>query len=602
MKIIKKIELDFARDTTQVNVYAKQYDTGSRFVEIIPLNKGERWTVQEGTLAKLRLTKPDGNIVMNDAQLTEDGTVLVELTMQALNVSGKVRAEIAFYKDDSVISSQIFFINVEKAAFDENVPKSTPEYESLTKTLSRAQLAVSDAEQAAENANRAAKNADSASRIVQNAGKLVSPTVDVISEDGGHRVIFTDKYGDKEFIVKNGENAPAAKLTIGTVETLESGSNATATLTGTDEEPVLNLGIPRGQTGENEPEIPLYIQNEVNSVADQLIKHQTHNNITFLAMADFHEFTGNANIENGNLHAGMAAKLLKNSVRLDFAALLGDLCIGLNTKESMKINRHIGDAFCGIPNFRTPGEADYLIRNYYSRNMHYNVHQIYALFGKYNEGAVFDEPNRVRGYCYRDFDVHKIRVICLNSVDLAEYTLTSNKEFARISPEQLQWFAKSLDLSAKTDASEWGIVILAHHPLDWSDIMPAAAILNSYLKGESVNLTHEDKQVTYNFSGKNQAEVICQVHGHIHNYKIDNIRADSSGTLTTVKRICVPNACFQKNNELLSNPIYGESRTSNKMEGTASDTAFYIISIDRDEKKIYCTHYGAGADKEVSYA
>ena len=39
-------------------------------------------------------------------------------------------------------------------------------------------------------------------------------------------------------------------LTIGTVETLPSGSEATATITGDKENPVLNLGIPKGADGQ----------------------------------------------------------------------------------------------------------------------------------------------------------------------------------------------------------------------------------------------------------------------------------------------------------------------------------------------------------------
>ena len=46
-----------------------------------------------------------------------------------------------------------------------------------------------------------------------------------------------------------GENGVTPNLTIGTVETLAAGSNATASISGTVEEPVLNLGIPRGKTG-----------------------------------------------------------------------------------------------------------------------------------------------------------------------------------------------------------------------------------------------------------------------------------------------------------------------------------------------------------------
>ena len=47
-----------------------------------------------------------------------------------------------------------------------------------------------------------------------------------------------------------GATGATPNLTIGTVTTLEPDASATASITGTAEDPVLNLGIPRGQTGE----------------------------------------------------------------------------------------------------------------------------------------------------------------------------------------------------------------------------------------------------------------------------------------------------------------------------------------------------------------
>lgn len=47
----------------------------------------------------------------------------------------------------------------------------------------------------------------------------------------------------------NGDTGATPNLQIGTVETLESGSSATASITGTTENPLLNLGIPRGADG-----------------------------------------------------------------------------------------------------------------------------------------------------------------------------------------------------------------------------------------------------------------------------------------------------------------------------------------------------------------
>ena len=47
-----------------------------------------------------------------------------------------------------------------------------------------------------------------------------------------------------------GEPGATPNLTIGTVTTLEAGQNATASMGGTAENPVLNLGIPKGAKGE----------------------------------------------------------------------------------------------------------------------------------------------------------------------------------------------------------------------------------------------------------------------------------------------------------------------------------------------------------------
>ena len=80
-----------------------------------------------------------------------------------------------------------------------------------------------------------------------------SVTISKISEstdDGGSNVVtFND---GKTLTVKNGNKGSdgvTPSLSIGTVETLAAGSDATASITGTDEKPVLNLGIPKGADG-----------------------------------------------------------------------------------------------------------------------------------------------------------------------------------------------------------------------------------------------------------------------------------------------------------------------------------------------------------------
>ena len=111
-----------------------------------------------------------------------------------------------------------------------------------------------------------------------------SPVVTVTTITGGHRVTVTDSEGAHSFDVMDGEDGRSVtgvtmgadykltftfsdgttwttptsirgetgatpRLTIGTVSTLDPGQSATAEITGTPEDPVLNLGIPKGQAG-----------------------------------------------------------------------------------------------------------------------------------------------------------------------------------------------------------------------------------------------------------------------------------------------------------------------------------------------------------------
>ena len=95
-----------------------------------------------------------------------------------------------------------------------------------------------------------------------------SPIINVEEVENGHKVSIQDKNDTKEFVILNGTNGRDGKdgtngidgrdgidgvtpnLTIGNVTTLSSDQEATATITGTKENPVLNLGLPKGKDGQ----------------------------------------------------------------------------------------------------------------------------------------------------------------------------------------------------------------------------------------------------------------------------------------------------------------------------------------------------------------
>ena len=185
MEIRQKLSLDFGRDTHPITVFAKQNDTKTRFLEITPLNCGQAYAIEDGVTPRLQLTKADGHTVLNDATV-ENGVIVVELTPQALAAAGVAVAEIGLYKGEALLSSQIFYIDVERAAFDKDAPVSSDEFNALTAALAEvntvaeraATIASEIANEAADNANGAAEGAEKVniSAVQTETGATISVT------------------------------------------------------------------------------------------------------------------------------------------------------------------------------------------------------------------------------------------------------------------------------------------------------------------------------------------------------------------------------------------------------------------------------------------
>lgn len=211
-------------------------------------------------------------------------------------------------------------------------------------------------------------------------------------------------------------------------------------------------------------------------------------------------------------------------------------------------------------------------------------------------------------YFFQDLEAHKTRVITLHTSD-----------DTGLSAAQLQWFAEALDISSKADAGDWGILILSHIPLDYGNLLDTAGrILDGYLSGSPISLifeeadTGEELLVEYDFTGKNSAEIIGNIHGYTRCLLADNLYlSKDSGTMyrSSIVRICIPNMGaegtnhFGTNNTPDSNGIeYGETETYSKVPGTEKAIAFNVVTVDREKKIIHCTNYGAGYDREIPYA
>lgn len=325
--------------------------------------------------------------------------------------------------------------------------------------------------------------------------------------------------------------------------------------------------------------IPDYVKTEAERLAKLVQSRQNANTITGIFCSDLHTApnmsTSDQQFESIT-HLGQAMSIIRKNIHIDFGAMLGDIVWdgGENVETALEttrfVNSCIADGFAGIPNFRTRGNHECL----YGDSVGMTDEQIFANIGKYNTGNVFDKDNRLGGYCYRDFEDFKLRVICINSCENSTGAMA-------VSSKQNSWLASALDLSSKEDG--WGSIIVSHHPLDWN--------------GSNSNVVN---------TIKNANGIICAFHGHVHGYKVDKI------TGTSITRIAIPNACFGRENEYGKNGKYeytntttgeniefGEETTYNKTANSSQDTAFCVVTIDRETGKVYADHYGAGIDREA---
>lgn len=350
-------------------------------------------------------------------------------------------------------------------------------------------------------------------------------------------------------------------------------------------------------------------------------EHPTH--LVFGAVSDVHVNNTDAAKEvktkKSINHASFALEKVGVLAGCDFIAGLGDYCEEQHIDPSMAtasspsglanaqyaINK-LKPAFDRLTSFNLVGNHD--------KSDH--TQEQYNLIGVHNDFDV-TAATTIRGFGYKDYADKKVRVIVLNTCD---YLNASGG--CALSYEQKDFLMRALDLSAKSNAASWQILLLSHIPLDWNGgdynyYTDLQAILNAYEDGTTASIavnssfalnetpssyaTYSSGKLVYNYSGKNAAKIIANIHGHVHTNKVSKI------VNTNIARIATANANPDLNKSE-SYPDYGDySITSTeaakiaKVSGTAKDTSATFYCIDLSEQTIYAYGYGADIDRTIIY-
>lgn len=331
--------------------------------------------------------------------------------------------------------------------------------------------------------------------------------------------------------------------------------------------------------------VPNYVVTEAMGVLDKVVSAQGSRTFVLGAITDMHY--GSSDYTDGVVHACQGMKHISERIKLDAIAVLGDYTDEhqMDTETAVTDLEEMNallDRFCDIVNLRVKGNHDHRPGA---------AAQTYRYIFAHNDDVVWG--SRIGGYFYRDFTAYKLRVICLNTTEVARDNIS-------VSDEQYNFFVNALDMSAKDDAEEWGILMLSHHPLDWTVTSGAyrfGHILNAYQTGSSWT----DGTISCNFADKNPAKIVGNIHGHIHNLLTDKIYVGEPGNSaqTSVWRMAVPASRVDVPNHYSG--IWQENATYSKTKNTAEDTAFNIVCIDLDAHTMKAFCYGAGYDRELTY-
>ena len=362
--------------------------------------------------------------------------------------------------------------------------------------------------------------------------------------------------------------------------------------------------------------VPEYVESSAIAFADAVTKHQSGDSICFAFMTDAHIGKSNPLTLVSAKHAGQALSVINQHIPLDFIAHGGDYTNSWSGEtrdeyyESIGLyQRLIGSVVNGVPNVFAIGNHDDL--PFKGTADRFTQSETFSMIGRKNwvNQVVC---NAGCNYGYIDLNAQKVRVIIFDTHDKrswgsVEYTAGDECAYLNnhnVSAEQLDFIAnKALDFSSKENPAEWSVVAFSHFSLSMANsnaytdpdtgkvyscnTKNVADVLRDYKIGaSSKTITHNDESVTYDFSKfASRANVVCVVHGDQHNFGQRLLN-------NSILSIGCPNIKDGGDN------VSADGNTYHKTAGTAEGTSFCVITVDRENKKIYADNYGAGYDRE----
>lgn len=581
MIIAQKIKLDLDQQPDpNLTIYAVQGETARAAVFQFFYN-GAEWMVPEGTMVSIRHSiQQDGILYSSTYDTLSDGspaysidgsTVTVHLTPEVLSIWGLGNLQIGLFNNGKLIITFSVGLHVQMNASLEGITQEVRN--DLTQQIHTEVESLRD--------------------IMSDAGFGNAYYVNVCCNDNAY---IADKTFAEIYAAYSKGSAICCVISGAWVASLHSVSSGRIVFQAVIDRTYFRVVINSDNSvtctsddyallSEMPATVPQYVQTEAERVAQNILSVRTGQSFSFAAFSDAHMAYSESSAVSTE-HAGAGLKHIRQITNLDMVAHLGDYINGgpdstrAGSKEEYRAyHKAMAEGCMGIPTVWISGNHD---ANYQGGDV-LTLDELYAHIGSNNQGDhVVQYGNESGLYGYLDFPAKRLRVIYLN---------TSDGWKTGVSDQQVAWLiSTAFDFSDKTDAASWGIIILMHIPVTFGDNASLLSAINAYTATSS-------------------AELIAIFHGHCHNFRTEQV-GDAR-----IWQIGIPELCVGRNNEYGTagqdddyGSIFGEFDADGnavfypKTSGTAEDTSFNVVTIDRTNKSIYCHVFGAGYVRVLSYA
>lgn len=232
--------------------------------------------------------------------------------------------------------------------------------------------------------------------------------------------------------------------------------------------------------------------------------------------------------------------------------------------------------------------------DYYAENLSRDeIYEYVFRFETLYPGRVFGHD---KSYYYVDDAYHKMRYVVLNMHDvpneeknekgLPVYNMFTTNVFGQT---QLDWFAHD---ALCVPSSDWTVTLCTHENPACKEKMYGTGILFGVIGAFKNHTAYEGEEdiselgmklnISVDYTEKG-GDFTAWVSGHTH---YDNIEVFDGITCVTTMNDSMHKSRFA---------------SFEKFRGTTSEHAFDIFTVDKRNRKVYITRFGAGEDREFEY-